>query len=171
METPPKEAVLFENIILNIQKFISSLEKEISLSDENKFFLIEEMTTYAIVMMSLFLKNTHNYEQLDEYDKLHSGIIERYKKFIWENCGVDNKNDKEYYWNTNKDSILKKSTWIGFCESKGKVDKEKMVSTIVMDSSLIKFSIPTNDGTFKQCVTQLVNGIEISAKNFSYKIP
>ena len=106
MEIPSKEAILFENVILNIQKFISSLEKEMPLSDEDRFFLIEEMTVYTIVVMSLFLKNTYNYENLGEYDELHAGIIEQYKKFTWKNCGADNEKDKEYYWNTIKNSFF-----------------------------------------------------------------
>lgn len=77
-----------------------------ALSDEDKFFLIEKMTVYAIVVMSLFLKNTYNYETLNEYEKLQAGIIKQYKKFTWDNCGADNEKDKEYYWNTIKNSFF-----------------------------------------------------------------
>lgn len=167
METSPKEIILFENVILNIQKFIPSLEKEMSLLDEDKFFLIEKTTIYAIVVMSLFLKNTYNYEDLGEYDKLHAGIIEQYKKFTQKNCGADNEKGKEYYWNIIKDGLFKKLTWIGLCESKEKVDKEKIVTTITMDSDLMKFNHPPyNHEIFKRHISQLVDEIESGVNYF-----
>lgn len=166
MEIPPAEVILFENAILNVQKFVPLLKKEMIISNEDESILIENMTMYSIIILDLFLLASWNYEYISEYDNLHTGIINQYKKFIWENSGANNEKDKEMYWRFIQDSMFRKMAFIGLCKFKDKVDKEKVVSTVVNDTQLKNLYEMSHYDIFRQHVAQLVDSIEWSVNHF-----